>query len=199
MHLQNKFRAVDRISHFTGVSRRRFGEFLSAGLFVGGVLLYFHAFLLTTLGWANGFRFVTRLSSVYLAVGTVLLGVIWYRGSLGVRTAVLTAIASLPLLFGALVSQPSTAIFTPLESALLYGPVTLALPLGVARAVSRNAVVYSLVGVVCVVWGCLAGLVLLSSPRGPIGLFLTWNYAVAVVLAVPLYLIGRATAKPTTR
>lgn len=187
---------MSRTRTTVNLSRRRLGALLSAGLLAGGVLLHFHASLLTALGWAGGFRFVGKAAPVYLAVGVALLSATWYWDGLDVRTAVLTALASLPIVFGAVATQPGGAIFTPLERVLLYGPVALGLAVGVAHARSRPTAVYLLIGCVCVVWAVLTGLVLQSAPRGPIGLYLLWNYAVAVVLAVPLSLVGRVTARP---
>lgn len=171
------------------------GKLLSTGIFAGGILLYFHAPLLTALGWEGGFQFVTRVGTLYLAVGTGVFYVRWVRKSLDFRNAVLTTAISLPIVFAAIIAQPSGVLFTKVENFLLYGPMTLTLPLSVAYATSRQTAAYALVGCVSLAWAVLVGLVLQLSPRGPIGIYLLWNYGVVIAFATPLWLVGWTMAK----
>lgn len=177
-------------------SRTWFAQTLPAGLLVGGILVYFHATILTALGWAGGFRFLRKISLVYFAIGAVALVGALSRHEFDVRYTVVATIVSLPVILGGILLLPSGDIFSNLGRFLLYGSVAFAFPLGVAHDRSQEESTYLLLGVVCVVWVALTGLVLQSAPRGPIGLYLVWNFATTLVFAVPVYLTGRVLARP---
>lgn len=169
---------------------------LPIGLFLGGLLLYFHVRILDLLGRAGGFQFLRKVTPIYFAIGALSLAGTYYWDDFDVRVAVLTAVVSQPLVLGGILLLPGEGIFSRFDRFLLYGPTALALPIGVAHALSREKATYLLLGAVCVVWAVLTGLVLQNAPRGPIGLYLTFNFAFAAIFALPIYLTGRVVARP---
>jgi hypothetical protein len=162
-----------------------------------GVLVYYHAAVLTLLGslipglgWAGGFDLVQKFSVVYLTVGGVALIGFWSIPRFGYKAALLVSVASLPFVAYGLFLLPSDSTFSTIELTAIYWPLSFILPFGVAHKSNQKKQMYLALGVLFGSWLIL----LIVAPKQPVPLQNLVFYLPSLVAAIPLYVTGRQLA-----
>lgn len=159
-------------------------------LFLAGIGVTYHGPVLTWIGFAGGFRIISKFGLLLSIVGAILtLGIVIdpdlkFR-SVTVLTIVIAGAAVVSLIF-----LPNEPILTKVELGLVYYSSVLTIPVAAAKSEGRSALSKSLIllYVGAIVLAYVAALS--RNPQGPIFFYLLISTVISIAMATLFYLIG---------
>lgn len=164
---------------------------ITLSLLIMGVFVTYHGPILTAIGYAGGFRILTKFGLFMSIIGAVLTASFIVDPQLEFRSSLFASGAVLGIALSSLALLPREPILTSLEFALVYYSSVLAVPIASAD-VTRDPTtkLWLLLAYVSAV--ILAYISALSrDPQGPIGLYLLVNTVLSLGLMALLFLVVR--------